>query len=109
MSVLLLNSCIFAHHTLRYLDGHVCAVHKSLLCPLKVSLWYAVCALCAVKTALMIDPGKPMPQAIKEANSVMGLPDEGPLPTQVSALLLFTSSELQVSQAKLPLHTLWTR
>jgi len=40
-----------------------------------------------IKEALMIDAGKAMPIAIKEANDIMGLPNSGPLPAQVKELV----------------------
>ena len=41
-----------------------------------------------IKSALMIEADKPMPVAIKEANDIMGLPNEGPLPGQVKELIV---------------------
>ncbi len=40
-----------------------------------------------IKAALTLDPAMPLPAAIKEANSQMGLPNEGTLPDQATALM----------------------
>ena len=40
-----------------------------------------------IKSALMISADKPMPVAIREANDIMGLSNEGPLPSQVKELV----------------------
>ena len=40
-----------------------------------------------VKAQLSIAEGKPVREALREANELMGLPDEGTLPAQVDALL----------------------